>query len=120
MRMAYAGASAFLFPSLAEGFGWPIAEAMASGCPVITTAEAPMTEVAGEAAFLIPRQPRDRNESIDWAKQSAEVLNAVLGLGDPQRRQVVDRGIANARRFSANIALDRIEFLYSDLLRSGF
>jgi glycosyltransferase involved in cell wall biosynthesis len=37
VQRAYAGAIVFLFPSYAEGFGWPIAEAMASGCPVITT-----------------------------------------------------------------------------------
>jgi glycosyltransferase involved in cell wall biosynthesis len=55
---AYSGAAVFLFPSLGEGFGWPIAEAMASGCPVVTTDEAPMTEVAGEAGFLIPRRPQ--------------------------------------------------------------
>ncbi|RYZ48066.1 MAG: glycosyltransferase, partial [Sphingobacteriales bacterium] len=43
LRAAYAGASVFLFPSLAEGFGWPVAEAMAAGCPVVTTNEEPMT-----------------------------------------------------------------------------
>ena len=47
----YNGASAFLFPSFAEGFGWPIAEAMACKCPVITTNEAPMTEVGGKRPF---------------------------------------------------------------------
>ncbi|RYG25647.1 MAG: glycosyltransferase, partial [Chitinophagaceae bacterium] len=53
LKTAYSGARVLLFPSIAEGFGWPIAEAMASGTPVITTAEAPMTEVAGGAALLI-------------------------------------------------------------------
>ena len=52
VHLAYSGATVFLFPSKSEGFGWPVAEAMASGCPVITTNEAPMTEVAGESGFL--------------------------------------------------------------------
>lgn len=51
LRLAYAAATVLLFPSFAEGFGWPVAEAMASGCPVITTDEAPMTEVAGGCSF---------------------------------------------------------------------
>ncbi|MEP2278376.1 glycosyltransferase, partial [Maribacter sp.] len=49
VKNAYAGASLLLYPSLDEGFGWPIAEAMASGCPVITTNQAPMTEVGEKA-----------------------------------------------------------------------
>ncbi|MBA4058378.1 MAG: mannosyl transferase, partial [Marivirga sp.] len=67
VKLAYSGASVFLFPSLGEGFGWPIAEAMASGCPVITTDEAPMTEVAGKAGFLIPRRPNTMEGVQDWA-----------------------------------------------------
>ncbi|MEM9143622.1 MAG: glycosyltransferase, partial [Bacteroidota bacterium] len=55
----YIMATVFLFPSLEEGFGWPIAEAMASGCPVVTTDCAPMTEVGGEAGFYIPRRPHE-------------------------------------------------------------
>ena len=42
-----------LFPSLAEGFGWPVAEAQACGCPVVTSNRAPMTEVGGLAATYI-------------------------------------------------------------------
>ncbi|RZK29910.1 MAG: glycosyltransferase, partial [Hymenobacter sp.] len=75
VRLAYAGATVLLFPSLAEGFGWPIAEAMASGCPVITTGEAPMTEVAGEAAFFIERKPHNLSEASAWANKAAVVLD---------------------------------------------
>src|SRR5690606_6417880 len=75
VRLAYCGALVLLFPSLEEGFGWPIAEAMASGCGVITTGEAPMTEVAGSAGFLIPRRPQDPEESIQWAEHAALVLD---------------------------------------------
>jgi glycosyltransferase involved in cell wall biosynthesis len=49
----YSGALALLFPSLAEGFGWPIIEAQACGCPVITSNREPMREVAGSGALFI-------------------------------------------------------------------
>jgi glycosyltransferase involved in cell wall biosynthesis len=118
VQIAYAGASAFLFPSLAEGFGWPIAEAMASGCPVITTAEAPMTEVAGGAAFLIPRQPHDPLKAKSWALQSAKTLNKLLRMGEATRSHMAESGIANAARFNPNLALDRIESIYSKVVQS--
>ncbi|TVS07911.1 MAG: glycosyltransferase [Cyanobium sp. PLM2.Bin73] len=53
----YNRAAALLYPSHAEGFGWPILEALACGCPLLTTARAPMTEVGGEAASYIPPMP---------------------------------------------------------------
>lgn len=49
----YAGARIFIFPSFFEGFGFPIAEAMASGVPVITANNSSLSEVAGKAAILI-------------------------------------------------------------------
>src|SRR5207302_5555024 len=49
----YRGASAFVFPSLAEGFGFPPLEAMACGCPVLTSAEASLPEVCRNAALII-------------------------------------------------------------------
>ncbi|HUV47105.1 MAG TPA: glycosyltransferase family 1 protein [Candidatus Bathyarchaeia archaeon] len=49
----YSGASAFIYPSLYEGFGLPILEAMACGCPVITSDLGAMKEVAEEAALLV-------------------------------------------------------------------
>ena len=49
----YAEAKVFLYPSLREGFGLPILEAMAFGTPVVTSNISSMPEVAGEAAFLV-------------------------------------------------------------------
>lgn len=53
LRALYSGALALLFPSLEEGFGWPVLEAQACGCPVITSDRPPMTEIAGRGAILI-------------------------------------------------------------------
>lgn len=116
VRTAYAGASVFLFPSLAEGFGWPIAEAMASGCPVITTADAPMTEVAGDAAFLIPVRPGELMAVGGWASESAKVLQSVLDFSEAGRAEVVARGIANASRFDPEATLDQYEAIYQEIL----
>lgn len=49
----YSGAMAFAYPSVYEGFGMPILEAMSCGCPVITSDRSSLSEVAGEAALLV-------------------------------------------------------------------
>ena len=58
LRRLYAGAVVFVFPSLFEGFGLPILEAMSVGTPVVTSSRGAMKEVAGEAALLVdPERP---------------------------------------------------------------
>jgi glycosyltransferase involved in cell wall biosynthesis len=58
LRALYSTATLLLFPSLEEGFGWPIIEAQACGCPVATSRRSPMDEVAGDAAiYLDPENP---------------------------------------------------------------
>lgn len=119
LAMAYAGASVLVFPSTAEGFGWPIAEAMASGCPVITTHEAPMTEVAGTAGFFIPRRPYLPEKAAEWAAGAARVVDQVIGLAPAEREKVVVAGLANARRFDPKHALDKIEGIYYQILQDS-
>ncbi|MCY7421217.1 MAG: glycosyltransferase [Chitinophagaceae bacterium] len=117
LKLAYHGASLFLFPSLAEGFGWPIAEAMASGCPVLTTNRAPMTEVAGTAAFLIPRMPADPGLVKDWVCKAREVIDLVLNLDTEERNKIVSSGLINALRFNTEYALDKIENIYLEVIQ---
>lgn len=86
----YAGAQAFLFPTLAEGFGFPPLEAMACGVPVLTSNTSSLAEVCGGAACLV--NPLD----VD------EIARAIRPLvEDPSvRRRLRERGLARARRFS--------------------
>jgi glycosyltransferase involved in cell wall biosynthesis len=116
IRYAYAGATVFLFPSLAEGFGWPIAEAMAAGCLVVTTQQAPMTEVGGDAAFYIPRRPSD-STAIEWAAAAADTIQQAVALEPHQRQYAVEASLKNAQRFSAAGALDAIEAIYKQCLQ---
>ena len=82
LRALYSNAEALLFPSLEEGFGWPIVEAQACGCPVITSRREPMMTVGGAAALYIdPLAPEDAAEQIarDWewirAQRAASIKN---------------------------------------------
>jgi glycogen synthase len=66
LRLAYAGAVALVYPSRYEGFGLPVAEAMACGCPVITTKVASIPEVAGDAAIYVdPDDPQSLRKELD-------------------------------------------------------
>ncbi|HEY5919929.1 MAG TPA: glycosyltransferase [Chryseolinea sp.] len=116
IKYAYIGADVFFFPSLAEGFGWPVAEAMASGCPVITTNEAPMTEVTGQAGFLIPKRPDDDSKVKAWAANAAIVLNNVVMFSDEARKTVVANGLENSKRFDPEVALNKIEAIYQSII----
>lgn len=116
IRLAYGGASVFLFPSLGEGFGWPIAEAMASGAVVVTTDEAPMSEVAGNAGFLIPRMPNESEAIKQWSHSSADVVDKILSLSSGEITEITSKGIENAKRFDTRLALDEIERIYKQII----
>lgn len=86
----YAGAHAFVFPSLYEGFGLPVLEAMAAGLPVATSERGALRDVAGQAALTF--DPRSR-----------EGMSAALSrlIGDQDlRRRLKAAALAQAARFS--------------------
>lgn len=115
VQRAYSGATVLLFPSLAEGFGWPIAEAMSCGCPVITTNKAPMTEVGAEAAFYIDVRPSDSKEIPFWAYASADILESITHITGEELQLIVSRGVENSKRFNLDDALDQIEQIYLEV-----
>ncbi|MDM0001570.1 glycosyltransferase family 1 protein [Variovorax sp. J22P240] len=79
LRAIYSSATALLFPSLQEGFGWPIIEAQACGCPVFTSDLAPMNEIGGEGAvYLDPGDPTAMAAAIE---QAAQRLGEMRRLG---------------------------------------
>lgn len=116
LRALYSQSRVFLFPSLYEGFGWPIAEAQACGCPVITTNEPPMSEVGGDAAYYLPRRPC--GDDGEWSRQGAKLVRHILNLSDEERNEAVRRGLKNAERFRSKLALDRYEEIYGTALHS--
>ena len=118
LKLAYQGATALIFPSLEEGFGWPIAEAMASGCPVITTNREPMNEVGGKSCYYIPCFPGDSGSIDEWSKTCAIVLDEVVALSGDAHRDLINSGIENARRFNTDNALDEIESVYQEVLQN--
>lgn len=99
VRALYSRAALLLFPSLREGFGWPIIEAQSCGCPVVTSNRAPMTEIAGDAAIFV--DPKDINSIADGVVQA---LQKRVALGA--------RGLINSARFSTKSMVDSYVNLY--------
>jgi glycosyltransferase involved in cell wall biosynthesis len=84
-----AGATAFLYPSLYEGFGFPVAQAMAAGVPVVTSNTSCLPEVAGEGALLVdPRSPAEIQAALEKLLTSQSL-----------REQLTTAGIARARQY---------------------
>ena len=117
VNCAYSGASCLLFPSLDEGFGWPIAEAMASGCPVITTNKAPMSEVGGAAAFYIDKKPIESIKFQQWKVASANVIEKVLLLSKIQRDEVIKISLEESKKFTYINSLNAIEAIYIEITK---
>jgi glycosyltransferase involved in cell wall biosynthesis len=87
LRAGYSLAEGLIFPSLQEGFGWPVLEAQACGCPVFATGRPPMTEVGGSGAVYF--DPSDTSRAADIIARALEA-----------RETARQRGLANVLNFS--------------------
>lgn len=78
----YRGAIGFVFPSLHETFGMPVLEAMACGCPVITSNSTACAEIADDAALLVnPRSEQDITHAMQLLKKDASLRDALRKKG---------------------------------------
>jgi glycosyltransferase involved in cell wall biosynthesis len=102
----YNAATAFAFPSLYEGFGLPLIEAMACGVPALTSNVSATVEVAGDAALLV--DPR----SVDEIREGLRRLLTDAALRDELSR----RGRARAANFSWRRAADETHAVYGRAL----
>jgi glycosyltransferase involved in cell wall biosynthesis len=98
----YRGARCVLYPSLYEGFGLPVLEAMACGTPVVTSRGTSTEEVAGGAAILV--DPLDVASLVDGIEQALARRDALIPLG-----------LARAREFSWKAAADSVVDLWRAL-----
>ncbi len=103
----YHSADALLFPSFHEGFGIPIVEAMASGCPVVTSTAFSMPEIAGDAALLVD----------PYNVESLISVTHRLLTNRSLRQEMVELGLQRARRFSWNRCADETVAVYRDVLK---
>lgn len=105
LEALYSMALALVFPSLHEGFGWPVIEAQACGCPVVCSSNGPLPEVAGDGAIMAPAQ-----EEEELAHLLSKVINS-----SSTRAELVEKGLINVNRFLPEKIIDAYIQLYTDL-----
>jgi glycosyltransferase involved in cell wall biosynthesis len=104
----YAGADLLVFPSLHEGFGLPVVEAFASGCPVVTSNAYSLPEVAGDAALYC-----DQHDVADISAKMRRVLT------DAQLKQeLIQKGLNRAKQFSWKTCAEQTAAVYQTVLES--
>jgi glycosyltransferase involved in cell wall biosynthesis len=106
LRRAYRCADVLLFPSLYEGFGFPVLEAFASACPVVASGAGGLREVGGDSAVFV--ESRDPQGYVD----------AILELGEDSNRRewMVVRGRERAQKFSWRTTAEMTADVYRKLL----
>lgn len=103
-HILYSNALAFLFPSLFEGFGLPILDAMSRGCPVIASNVSSMPEVAGDAAILI-----DPHSTEQLAYEMERVISS-----ESLRKELRLKGFERCKKFSWDKTAEMTERVYEN------
>jgi len=109
LRNLYARAACLVLPSLREGFGLPVLEAMACGTPVITSSSSSLPEVGGDAAIRV-----DPYEAVDLSDAMYRVLTDADLHGDLR-----ERGLKWVRGFSWRRTAEQMSRLLDDVRRDG-
>lgn len=86
----YSMAAALVYPSFAEGFGFPVLEAMACGCPVVTSNVSSLVEISGPAVTVDPYKPKDIRRGID----------VIVSVSDEQRTNMIQKGFDWVHHFT--------------------
>jgi mannosyltransferase len=105
----YEGAICLLYPSIYEGFGLPILEAMANGCAVITTNASSIPEVAGDAAILL------EDPSPIFIQDSIKFLTEPTN-----NRSIINKGFRNCEKFSWEKTIKKTLDIYHQILDNDF
>lgn len=107
LRCLYQSAYALLFPSLAEGFGFPILEGFASGIPVITADLGSMREIASDAAYLVDPYEEE------------SIAAAMLALVETShlRDQLIHKGLAQVKQFTWEQCAKKTIAVYNTILK---
>ena len=104
----YSGATAFVFPSLYEGFGLPILEAMQCGTPVISSNSTSLPEVVGDAGILV--DPKDQDQ---LCQAMLDILN-----DDTLRETLKQKGLERAKQFSWEKCANETVEIYKKIIAS--
>ena len=107
-RALLSGARAFVFPSLYEGFGFPVLEAMVCGVPALCSNTSSLPEVAGEAAVLV-----NPLEVDDIARSLRDITT-----NEDLRRTLIERGYQQAQKFTWQACADVVLSVFEDVLKS--
>jgi len=101
----YAGADVFVFPSLYEGFGLPLLEAMACGIPVVSGSTGATAEVAGGAGILVdPRSVKDLAEALEYVLTTRRI-----------RQDLQERGLRRAQQYRWDRTAQQVSALIGDM-----
>jgi glycosyltransferase involved in cell wall biosynthesis len=105
----YSGAAAFVYPSIFEGFGLPVLEAMACGTPVVTSNSSSLPEVVGDAGLTV-----DPYDELALQKAIQRVV-----FDEALRKKLVRRGLAQAQKFSWQQTAEMTLKVYQDVLHGA-
>lgn len=102
----YQGATLLLYPTLYEGFGLPVAEAMASGTPVVTSSTSALEEIGRGAAELV--------DPLDVEALAGAILRLLANAG--ARQDLAERGLKRSQKFQWQLAALRTRAIYQEVL----